>query len=368
MPRRGAQQRDFPEQDQRSLPVNRIGIRVVRVPDRVLPQGQTRPCPTEGDVEFLPAGVRLTLTKQRARRVRHRVFRSDDPTAETARGEPVEFVDRPHREVAAIIRRLMRVTEQARRRTPDADRLFIAASVVDGSELRIVRWDTNQPRARFVDWLAKADLTVEGAPDIRRLRKSTKVEKAIAFGGRVADAANDHHEETFRGHYAQGTTLRVLSGQVARPDHRRHPTTRRAALPHPRPAPGAAPTSPGQADRSATRPRRPVSTLGRTVTSRPRLFPGRQPGTHRDGPGFTTVLAEHGIDVRPFRTAALMALAEQLPAAVLGPLLGLHPHTAVHWTNLVKRDWTDYIAARAHLPAEPVTTLSAVIAGLIAVL
>jgi hypothetical protein len=41
-----------------------------------------------------------------------------------------------------------------------------------------------------------------------------------------------------------------------------------------------------------------------------------------------------------------MALAEQLPAAVLGPLLGLHPHTAVAWTTLVKRDWTDYLAAR----------------------
>jgi len=40
------------------------------------------------------------------------------------------------------------------------------------------------------------------------------VEKAIAFGGRIADAANDHHEEVFRGHYAQGTTLRVMSGRV----------------------------------------------------------------------------------------------------------------------------------------------------------
>lgn len=47
-----------------------------------------------------------------------------------------------------------------------------------------------------------------------RLRKSTKVEKAVAFGGRIADIADDHHEETFRGHYAQGTTLRVISGQV----------------------------------------------------------------------------------------------------------------------------------------------------------
>jgi hypothetical protein len=40
------------------------------------------------------------------------------------------------------------------------------------------------------------------------------VEKAIAFGGRIADAANDHHEEVFRGHYAQGSTLRVMSGRV----------------------------------------------------------------------------------------------------------------------------------------------------------
>ena len=91
----------------------------------------------------------------------------------------------------------------------------------------------------------------------------------------------------------------------------------------------------------------PASTLGRAVDPPSWLFPGRQPGTHRNGPGFTTVLAAHGISVRPARTAALMALAEQLPAAVLGPLLGLHPHTAAAWTSLVKRDWNDYIAARA---------------------
>src|SRR4029077_13054498 len=59
-----------------------------------------------------------------------------------------------------------------------------------------------------------ADVVVAGPADIRRLRKSTKVEKALAFGGRVADAANDHHEEVFRGHYAQGTTLRIMSGRV----------------------------------------------------------------------------------------------------------------------------------------------------------
>jgi hypothetical protein len=41
-----------------------------------------------------------------------------------------------------------------------------------------------------------------------------------------------------------------------------------------------------------------------------------------------------------------MALAEQLPATVLGPLLGLAPNTAATWTRLVQRDWTDYLAAR----------------------
>ena len=81
-------------------------------------------------------------------------------------------------------------------------------------ELRIAPWAANKERSGFADWLAAARVAVDGAPDIRRLRKSTKVEKAIAFGGRIADAANDHHEEVFRGHYAQGSTLRVMSGRV----------------------------------------------------------------------------------------------------------------------------------------------------------
>ncbi|MEU2005387.1 hypothetical protein ACH47B_30070 [Rhodococcus sp. NPDC019627] len=168
---------------------------------------------TGEDAEFLPSGVRLTLTKQRAQKVRHRTFGTETLPETTVR-EPVDFTDRPHREIGAIIRRLMHVTEQLRLRAPDEGRLFLAASVTADYELRIARWDYNLPRSRFVNWLAAADVTVDGAPDIRRLRKSTKVEKAIAFGGRIADTANDHHEEVFRGHYAQGTTLRVMSGQV----------------------------------------------------------------------------------------------------------------------------------------------------------
>lgn len=165
----------------------------------------------EDDVEFVPTGVRLTLTKRRARRVRHRVFAGQ---TETSSGQQVDFADRAHRDVGAIIRRLMEATEQARLRTLDTGYLFVAASVTNRYDLRFVRWDSNKPRARFEDWVARAELQVEGNADIRRLRKSTKVEKAIAFAGRIADVADDHHEETFRGHYAQGSTLRVLSGQV----------------------------------------------------------------------------------------------------------------------------------------------------------
>jgi hypothetical protein len=167
----------------------------------------------KNDVEFLPTGVRLSLTKQRARRFRHRVF-TDQASADTASGQEVDFADRAHRDVTTIIRRLMDATEQARLRIPDSSYLFAAASVTGGYELRFMRWGGNKPGTRFADWLVGAGLQVEGNADIRRLRKSTKVEKAIAFSGRIAEAANDHHEETFRGHYAQGTTLRVLSGKV----------------------------------------------------------------------------------------------------------------------------------------------------------
>ena len=168
---------------------------------------------TDTDVEFLPTGVRLSLTKQRAQRVRHCTFGTEPSPDNDV--EAVDFADRPHREVGAIIKHLTHVTTQARLQAPAAaGRLFVAASVTQAYELRIAPWAANKEGSGFVDWLAAAGLAVDGAPDIRRLRKSTKVEKAIAFGGRIADAANDHHEEVFRGHYAQGSTLRVMSGRV----------------------------------------------------------------------------------------------------------------------------------------------------------
>lgn len=169
------------------------------------------------DVEFAPEGVRLTLTKRRADRVRHRSFRDHGPaTAAPGSAEVEEFLDRPHRQVAGLLRRLLAVTEPLRGRG-DGDlggRLFVTATVRPNFGLRVDRWDPTRPQTGFRDWLAAARVPIQGAADIRRLRKSGKVEKALAFGGRIADAADDHHEETFRGHYAHGPTLRTLSGQV----------------------------------------------------------------------------------------------------------------------------------------------------------
>ncbi|WP_326812331.1 hypothetical protein OIE62_07425 [Streptomyces scopuliridis] len=46
------------------------------------------------------------------------------------------------------------------------------------------------------------------------------------------------------------------------------------------------------------------------------------------------------------RNGALMALAADLPAAILADLLGLHVNTAVRWVTYARRDWAAYLAAR----------------------
>ncbi|TKA08555.1 hypothetical protein [Actinacidiphila oryziradicis] len=85
-------------------------------------------------------------------------------------------------------------------------------------------------------------------------------------------------------------------------------------------------------------------------SSVPWLFPGALPGrpiaAHRLGER----LAAHGIDVRPTRNTALLALAEDLPAPVISDLLDLHINTAVYWSKRGVRDWSDYVAGRGTAP------------------
>ena len=77
------------------------------------------------------------------------------------------------------------------------------------------------------------------------------------------------------------------------------------------------------------------------------LFPGRVPGQPIDNHSLTNRLNRHGISARPARNGALMALAADLPAAIIADLLGMHITTAIRWVRYAGRDWAEYLAARA---------------------
>lgn len=167
------------------------------------------------DVEFLPQGVRLTIVKKRAGRVRHRAFRDGAPQPGVEGPVGHDLHDRPRREVSVIVRRLLKVTAKVRERLPGIeDSLFVRAAVLPNYALVFRRWDPDSPRTTFTAWLTGIGVEVSRPAHIGRLRKSTKVEKAIVARGRVGIAADDHTRETFAGHYAQGTTLRIISGEV----------------------------------------------------------------------------------------------------------------------------------------------------------
>jgi hypothetical protein len=54
-----------------------------------------------------------------------------------------------------------------------------------------------------------------------------------------------------------------------------------------------------------------------------------------------------GLPINQIRTAALIDLATQLPAAFLRDLLGLSATTAVRWTQAAAGDWAGYAALRS---------------------
>ncbi len=77
------------------------------------------------------------------------------------------------------------------------------------------------------------------------------------------------------------------------------------------------------------------------------LFPGRQAGRHQH-PGYLRVrLGALGIKCRAQRRAALLQLASEVPASVLGDMLNLSPSTAAKWVEWAGGNWTNYVAHRA---------------------
>ena len=77
------------------------------------------------------------------------------------------------------------------------------------------------------------------------------------------------------------------------------------------------------------------------------LFPGLVAGQPLSVKAFSQLLSRHGIQALPSRSAALIALAGQLPTPILAEILGIHIHTARRWASYLQSDWSTYLAARA---------------------
>ena len=77
------------------------------------------------------------------------------------------------------------------------------------------------------------------------------------------------------------------------------------------------------------------------------LFPGGSPGRHLNTENIRAQLVEIGMKPYEGRKAALLQLAADVPAPVLGELIGISDNNAAEWARLASRDWRNYIANRA---------------------
>jgi hypothetical protein len=78
------------------------------------------------------------------------------------------------------------------------------------------------------------------------------------------------------------------------------------------------------------------------------LFPGGMPGRPARDALYRALRKHLPVHLRRARSAALAALAAELPAAVLANLLDLNIHTANAWATYAQHDWTTYLAARTN--------------------
>lgn len=82
------------------------------------------------------------------------------------------------------------------------------------------------------------------------------------------------------------------------------------------------------------------------------LFPGGFPGRPARDALYRALRTHLHVHLRRARSAALVALAADLPAAVLADLLGIHINTALAWSAYAQTDWAAYLAAR-HRGGQP---------------
>lgn len=92
------------------------------------------------------------------------------------------------------------------------------------------------------------------------------------------------------------------------------------------------PNTPARNPPSAAPPRPP-----------PDSSPGHAAGLHRSPATLAAGLRRHHLPAHPSRDTALVTLANDLPAAVLGDLLGISTTSALQWTRHAARDRNAYL-------------------------
>ncbi|MFF6829858.1 hypothetical protein [Streptomyces longwoodensis] len=168
------------------------------------------------DIEFTDGGVRLVQRKMRAHRVRADLHPDPEPEEEVP-----EFAGDGAWDVPGLLRRVLAATELSRKVFPDAAPwLLLAVERRRRGVLDAELADFTDRERRFGGWIAEQrdtagkPLKISKPHEIRRLRKTAKVVRAVALGGTVSDlAGDDHHVEVYRLHYAHGTTAHILAGR-----------------------------------------------------------------------------------------------------------------------------------------------------------
>ncbi|MFJ8713902.1 hypothetical protein ACIRD9_12070 [Streptomyces violaceus] len=172
-----------------------------------------------GDIEFTDGGVRLVQQKLRAGRIRADMH-PEQPAPAVEAGS--SFAGTGAWDVPGLLRRLLAATNLAREAFACEPWLFLAVDYrKDTGGLGALCADFTHDKRRFTHWIAAqrdssgSPLAISEPHDVRRLRKTAKVVRAVALGGSLTDlAGDDHHVEIYRGHYGHGTTAHVLAGRA----------------------------------------------------------------------------------------------------------------------------------------------------------
>ncbi|MEU0136913.1 hypothetical protein ABZ172_23240 [Streptomyces sp. NPDC006296] len=173
------------------------------------------------DLEFSDQGVRIVQTKNRADRIRADYHMVDQPLEKGEVPGELAYEGRGDWDVPGLLRRLVTATALTREVFGGEPWLFTAVeydknrSTMDARFARFV-----DPGRRFTHWIA-SHVDAAGEPVLAisephaapRLRKTAKTTRVVALGGTLSDMAGDDHSiQVFQGHYAHGTTARVLAG------------------------------------------------------------------------------------------------------------------------------------------------------------